>query len=705
MMNRFMLTVLAGLGLAMPSAAEPTLVVTDFDDPKFMRQVKTNDTTAELATGPDGPRLEVTSGTDEPYPNVRLRPPGGMNSPWDLSAYTRIEIDVTNLSDRGDRLIARVDSPPKGKGRESIGGKVSLAPFESGTIVVEIDREFAADLREQLLGMQATPWGKRGSHSDGIDPTRVREMQVFLMHPTQPFRFSIDEVRAVGAFDPASQVIPEPFFPFIDRYGQYIHADWPGKVTSDADLKDAADREASEVKASPRPSSWNQYGGWADGPQLEATGHFRTEKVDGAWHLVDPEGRLFFSLGVDVVKASGATPIGPDRDTWFADPPWASGDADMLGFVDKAKPRRGDYAKQEVPTFNFYRANLLRKYGPDWEAEWLRRTPARLMNWGLNTIACWSDDRLFADTTIPYAHWVFINSAKLPWQQGTRNRISDPWNPMFERELLRRTTNMTKGTTEDPWCIGYFLDNELSWGEAGHLSRGLLKAKPDQHAKVKMFDFLKEKYGDIAALNTAWGVDYADWDAAVAGESDPQTDAAQDDLAAFDAEIAHAYFSRVKQTFRQVAPNKLYLGCRFAEYNEQVARIAAEYADVVSFNVYRDTLAGWSPVADFDAPIIIGEFHFGASDRGAFNRGLVPASSTQDKADRFQRYVASAVANPLVVGAHWFQLNDQVTTGRTHDAENHGIGFLSIADNPHEEMVAASRDLAGRLYGTSAESE
>ena len=681
-------------------AADQSLVVQDFTGADVMKLVKTNDTAATLADGPDGPRLEVVSGTDAPYPNVRFRPTDGK---WDLSAYTHIEFDVTNLSDRGVRLIARVDSPPKGKGRESIGGKVSLGPHESGTIVVEIDREFAADLRAELKGMQATPWGRRGRHSDGLDPTQIQEMQVFLNTPKQPYRFSVDQIRATGAFDPASLTIPEPFFPFVDRFGQYKHGDWPGKIASEADLRAAAEREAAEVRESPRPASWNKYGGWADGPQLEATGHFRTEKVDGAWHLVDPEGRLFFSLGVDVVKAAGATPIDQGRDHWFADPPWEAGDPAMLGFVNQAKARRGDYAKKTVQVFNFYRANLFRKYGEDWEQEWLSRTPARLMNWGLNTIGCWSDNRLFENTSIPYTHWVFINSAKLPWQKGTRNRISDPWDPMFEGEVRRRATNMTRGTVDDPWCIGYFLDNELSWGEDDHLARGLLKAGPQQHAKQKLFESLKEKYGEIAKLNAAWGVGYASWDAAIQGESDPKTDAAHEDLVAFNAKIAHAYFSTVKRILKEVAPNKLYLGCRFAEYNEQVARIAAEYCDVVSFNVYRDTIAGWTPLADFDAPIIIGEFHFGARDRGVFNRGLVPAASTEDKAARFETYVESAVANPLVVGVHWFQLNDQPTSGRTGDAENHGIGFLSITDTPYQEMIDASRRVAGQLYNVRAE--
>ncbi|MEM6551610.1 MAG: beta-galactosidase [Planctomycetota bacterium] len=692
--------------LAFGTHADEPLIIQDFSDPAVMDRIRTNDTTATLGEGPNGPRLEVVSGTTSPYPNVRWRPPGKNSAVWDLSKYTHIEVDVTNLDDKGVRLIARVDSPPKGKGRESIGGKITLGPKESGTIVVEIDREFAAELRAKLEGMKGTPWGRRGSHGDGIDPTRVREMQVFLATPKQSFRFAVDEVRATGRFDPSSLTIPEPFFPFIDTYGQYIHADWPGKVQSDADLKHAAEQEASDVRESPRPDSWNKWGGWADGPQLEATGHFRTEKVDGRWHLVDPDGRLFFSLGVSVVHgpaARGGTPIDQGRDSWFVDPPWESGDPAMQAFLGEAKVRRFDYAKRTVQTFGFSRANLLRKYGEDWEQQWYRITPARLMNWGLNTIGCWSDPKLFEDTSIPYTHWVYINAPKLPWQRGTRNRVSDPFNPGFEPELRRRITNMTRGTIDDPWCIGYFLDNELSWGEEDHLARGLLTAKPNQAAKQRMFAFLQEKYGDIAKLNAAWGVSYAGWDDAVKGESDPQTDAAHADLVEFNAQIVHAYFSTVRRVFKEIAPDKLYLGCRFAHYNKQVARIAAEYCDVVSFNVYRHTLSGWTPMADFDKPIVIGEFHFGASDRGVFNRGLVRADSTEHKAELFKGYVASAVDNPLVVGVHWFQFRDQTATGRSSDGENHGIGFLSVTDTPHDAMIDASREMAGRLYGGPSE--
>ena len=665
--------------------------------------IKTLDARAEIVEVDGNHALQITFGTESPYPNARVL---AGPEPWDLSPYTTVLLDVTNTGEASVALGMRVDNQgATGRKNQNTGG-TTLAPGESGTVRVDIDRYYHTQLRESLAGMKATPWGKRGENVARLDPSSVVQINLFVSHPHETYSVRVDDLRVEGSFDPATMNVPEPFFPFVDTYGQYLHGDWPGKIRDDDDLREQARQEAQDVEDTPRPGSWDRYGGWADGPQLEATGHFRTAKHEGRWHLVDPDGRLFFSLGVTGVRVGGATVIDQGRDDWFANPPWKSDDPAMQAFLGSQQVRRGEYAKQNAQTFEFMSANLLRKYGPDWRQQWLQRTPRRLMNWGLNTIANWSDTDLFENTSIPYTHWVYINLAKLPWQQGDRNRISDPFHPDFADNLRRRVSAMTRGSTEDPWCIGYFLDNELTWGHESHLARGLLAGKPAVHAKQKLFSDLEAQYGDIAALNTAWDVDYDSWAAALQNESavDPQTPQAKADLRAFNRQIAEAYFSNVKQAFRAVAPHKLYLGPRFAEYNPQVVEVAAKYCDVVTFNLYRDSVAGWRPMKEFDAPVIVGEFHFGAADRGVFSRGLRPAESTQDKARRFHDYVVSAVGNPLIVGTHWFQFNDQPTTGRPMDTENHGIGFVSIADVPHDAMIRASRAVAEEIYGPAATS-
>jgi hypothetical protein len=118
---------------------------------------------------------------------------------------------------------------------------------------------------------------------------------------------------------------------------------------------------------------------------------------------------------------------------------------------------------------------------------------------------------------------------------------------------------------------------------------------------------------------------------------------------------------------------------------------------VVSFNLY------WRSVADFklpgkaDKPVIIGEFHFGALDRGMFHTGLQGAENQEDRARLYREYVTGALKNPAFVGCAWFQYCSQPTTGRS-DGENYQIGFVDICDTPYPEIIAASREIGAKLY-------
>jgi hypothetical protein len=172
---------------------------------------------------------------------------------------------------------------------------------------------------------------------------------------------------------------------------------------------------------------------------------------------------------------------------------------------------------------------------------------------------------------------------------------------------------------------------------------------------------------------------------------------ARDDLAAFATKFAEQYFRTCRDAVKQAAPHGLYLGCRFAWTNDRAIRAAAGFCDVLSFNRYQRDLKEFRLPAGVDRPVIIGEFHFGALDRGMFHTGLVPVAGQQARAAAYNNYVGSAVAHPQIVGTHWFQLSDQATTGRG-DGENYQIGFLDVCDTPYVETVAASRELGETMY-------
>ena len=96
-------------------------------------------------------------------------------------------------------------------------------------------------------------------------------------------------------------------------------------------------------------------------------------------------------------------------------------------------------------------------------------------------------------------------------------------------------------------------------------------------------------------------------------------------------------------------------------------------------------------------PVIIGEFHFGSLDRGALNAGLQPCRDMKERMEKYKRYVRYAIKDERIVGTHWFHWHDMPLTGWL-DGENYCTGVMDVTDNPHPEMIEATRELARELY-------
>ena len=144
----------------------------------------------------------------------------------------------------------------------------------------------------------------------------------------------------------------------------------------------------------------------------------------------------------------------------------------------------------------------------------------------------------------------------------------------------------------------------------------------------------------------------------------------------------------------------LFRSPRFSSWNRETVLVAREHCDVVCFNIYADLPTDGSRgefLREQDMPVVSGEFHFGALDRGMFHTGLRRAVDQNDRAAKFAAYMRTAVAEPWCVGAHWFQFRDQPIPGR-FDGENYNIGFVTITDTPYAELVAAARTFNRELY-------
>lgn len=679
----FLAAAVAVCSAVLPLAAsgdEPLVAIDkDFD----VARLQPRDAKATVA----GDKLRVATGHDDPWPAIHFNP---SKETWDLSAFAYVAIDVKNVGRNRAEVGLRVDSPKVGGKDQHVDGLATLEPGAKQTVFVTLRKKMTDEFKKKLYGMRGYPGGY--DLRRGIDAAETTQVSFFVARPEADHAFEVSNLRAGG------KVVadPERLFPMIDAYGQYIHRDWPGKVKSDKDLAANKQQEDADIKKQPGPKDWDRYGGWAAGPKLKATGRFYPAKHDGRWWLVDPEGRLFWSHGVDCVRTGNATTPITDRLNYFAALPKRNSPFGQFYGHGNWAPH-GYYVGKQYDTFNFTAANLLRKYGDDWKRQFTDSTHRRLRSWGMNTIANWSDPDIYLKRKTPYTATIHAGSRQIEGSQGYWGKFPDPFDPGLKKELTKRMERERGRSVGDPWCIGYFVANELSWGNDTSLAVAALRSPADQPVKKVFVEDLRKKYGAIKKLNEAWGTKHASWEAILKSTTAPDAKKAAGDLSEFYTKIAEEYFRVCRDAVKAADPDALYLGCRFAWVNDRAARAGAKFCDVVSYNRYKRSVADLRLPGNIDKPLIIGEFHFGALDRGMLHTGLVSCRDQQHRADSYKEYVEGALDNPYLVGTHWFQYGDQATTGRG-DGENYQIGFLDVCDTPYPETIEACRKVGYSMY-------
>ncbi|MEM9235334.1 MAG: beta-agarase [Verrucomicrobiota bacterium] len=669
-----------------PHEVPDHLMLFDFEGAFDPGTVVTTDAKISLV-GEQDKALRVETGHQHGGPGVTLIKKEGS---WDLNPYHDVKMDITNQGEFPADIIFKVGNPSDGMEAWQMEIRMNLKPGETKTFVNDITTtpwRFHPPL--ELLAMRAAPGQSKS------DLGAINQVSLMIAYPEHKHELLIDNIRATN---PVRWIKPDDFLPFIDRFGQYVHADWPGKTYSVDDLKQQAREEDRHLSQNPGPKHFNQYGGWANGPQLEATGFFRAEKHEGAWWLVDPEGRLFWSHGVGCVNIIPAQTGTTDRESYFE---WLPAKNSEFGrFYDKAyRASHGYYktlAKRE--TYNFTASNLYKKYGQKWHREFRRFAHRRIRSWGMNTAAVASDPTLCRDGITPYTETVWVyNTKKIEASNGYWGKFHDVFDPSF-RQQLKRALSSRKAMAKDSWCLGFFIENELSWGAEGSLAMASLASPPDQASKRVFIEDLKKRYGSIEKLNEAWGSGHASWQALLESTTRPNRSRAWPDLRAFDARIAETYFSTVREEMKAVAPNTMYLGCRLAWANSDVViRTAAKYCDVISKNKYEFNVTNVGLPEGVDKPIVIGEFHFGSLDRGALHIGIREARNQSHRGELYTVYLESALRNPYIVGTHWFQYGDQSPTGRD-DGENYNVGLVDVCDRPFPELIEKVREVGHGMY-------
>ncbi|MFA7894938.1 beta-galactosidase [Pseudomonas putida] len=660
-------------------------------------------------------------------PTLSMSPQSGT---WDWSTGRYLTLRLQNAM----AWALTLDVTVQGNDGRTLTSRIDLPAGPAQTVMVPLKAR--SPLQEGLRAGPPMPWsfgGQRvllGSSTGAVDLAQVAAVSLSIPGPKAAQSLLIERV-GIQDDDQAWQAA---YHELIDAYGQSTRGTWPEKVTSDEQLKASAGREQQQIKgwlAEREKQSLDTYGGVTTGTPFEATGFFRTEKREGRWYLVTPLGHPFYSLGVNAVAADGGRTYVAGREAMFKALP-QQGDP-LSAFYGEGNNDDGNTSSQgrafkKGRWFDFYAANLERTYAAPCQvadpqasaqpadcppakldsARWQRHTLDRLQAWGFNTLGNWSDAALGEQQRVPYTLPLSIvgDYASISTGMDWWGRMPDPFDPRFAMATERAVAIAARDHRDDPWLIGYFADNELAWAAPGDdpkarygLAYGTLRLTTDVPAKRAFLKQLRDKYRNQEGLSKAWGIELAAWELMEdpgfeAPLPSPEHPEIERDYQYFQQVFAQTYFKTLSDSLKWHAPNHLLLGGRFAVSTPEAVKACAEFCDVLSFNFY--TLKpqdgyDFARLAELDKPVLVSEFQFGSRDRGPFWPGPVEVAREEDRGPAYGNFLKAALAQPMIVGAHWFQYLDQPASGRLLDAENGHLGLVAITDVAYPGFVQAVR--------------
>ncbi len=538
-----------------------------------------------------------------------------------------------------------------------------------------------------------------GGATVSVDPVTgiERPVPLTLLAPgntpiQKPLLFADGEtVTLTAVFRIAASPDYRQFAPYFDRYGQSVHASFPGKITSDQDLADAAAEEETKLAEWGVPDGYDAFGGvLGAGWTADATGFYRVLNRGGVWWLISPAGNPCFYTGLDDAPtvAWDRTPV-TGRTNLFEWIPPKTAPYDKIWGSDSWSQHDGS---EDV---GYSGVNLIRKYGDDWQAKAIDSTVRRLKVWGFSGLGKWDDTR-----TVP------VIPVLNRWNVESVDRHPDIFDAAIQAQLRAVLQSQIQDRVNDPLVVGWSLGNEYDEIiTAAETTNILAKGSTTTAKKALVDEALRSLYGgNLGRLAAAWGVRAA----TVADVYAAVPSAPAGDVEMLRRFYARAYYGWIYRTVKELDPNHLYFGFWIVPgwwENESDWSLGAEFVDVIGYDRYSDRLADdWmnSLFAQAGKPALCGEFSFPPHYnlmRGFRQYGAASAVDDLDAGRQYRKWVMDAARNPYVVGVAWFQYRDEPVSGRGPGTgpdlvygEDFAFGVVDVGDRPKWELVAAMRE-------------
>jgi hypothetical protein len=566
----------------------------------------------------------------------------GLPSNWDGYEYVVLEFMITTpqrfqvgfTTETGYNELRVMSYTPNGWNRLAIPLSLFREPPAA-----------RSDLAATFNQPRFTDWINLTGHRTplrGVDSIGIRMLA--------PIGDPVLKIRSVSLSreDPGDQYLGD--VPVVDQFGQYNLGDWEGKIHSLEQLQQEWAAE-DDLPVDSLGYKYSKYGGYLDARIDEGTGFFRTEKIDGHWWFVDPEGYLFLSHGVNCVGPGGGGGVyrlEHRRNLYGELPPGDQG-------LENGRTR--------APSFGSW--NLTRRYGADYKERSIASIITRMDRWGLNTIANWSNSEVYN-----------LNQKAFTLQmrgigiEGELMGLADVYAPDFAENIDRAVRTTVEPYRDNPWLLGYFTFNEPSFlGREQRLCDLILQGK-ERPIKTSLQDYLA--MGDTPERRIQ-----------------------------FIHSTFRLFIETVDRALEKHDPNHLTLGIRFGqEAGNEILELCKDIFDVFSFNCYdlypsKEMLDRFTEVTG--KPLFIGEYHFGTVDRG-MAQSLWQVNSQQERGVAYRYYTEKAYAHPGLIGTSWFQWCDQDLTGRGNDGENYNCGLVDVTDRPYPFLVKAVSETAQRIF-------
>ena len=412
----------------------------------------------------------------------------------------------------------------------------------------------------------------------------------------------------------------------------------------------------------------------------EKTGFFHVEEKEGKWWVIDPEGNAFYIIGTDHVNYNVH---------------WC----EKLGYAP-------------------YHRNCKKIYRT--EEKWADSAVSRLLSWNFNSLGAGSSqsvrhkglahtDNLGMGAQFAQTHFIIPRTTWIGFP--------DVFNPKFKifcEKLAKRKCTPNK---DNPWLIGYFIDNELEWHQwtTAGIFEETFKRDSDHHAKKALVKMFRKKYRDVDEFNKYWLTDITSFKDLLNFKEAPaiRNKKARQDKQDFLRLVAEKYFSITTAAIKKYDPNHMILGCRFAGRSPGIFDIAGQYSDIISVNCYRKVdlkkkvisdgfekeLAEWYKEAK--RPFMITEWSFPALDAGLpCKHGAGQRVPTQkDRALAFNIFQEFLFSTPYMVGSNFFMWVDEPELGiSTIFPEDSNYGLVNVNDEPYQELTEAAKKLNAKVY-------